>query len=101
MARKYSLDDHPDFQSVDPQLWKKAQAREDETTGLMLHGWTREEWLSYVYHLVLQQMATNGIDISTVDDEKLEQIITEMKNMTKHVMTPPSQRHYFNKNVSA
>jgi hypothetical protein len=101
MARKYSLEDHPDFHDIDPQLWKEAQKRESEKDGLLLDGWTREEWLSYVYYLVLQQIATKGLDVSLMDSDELQLIITEFKTATKHVMTPPYQRHYFNKNVSA
>ena len=101
MARRYSLDDYPDFQNIDPQLWKKAQEREIAKKGMLLNGWTREEWLSYVYHLVLQEIVIRGQDISTMDETSLEPIVSKMKTLTKHVMTPPSQRHYFNRNVSA
>ena len=97
MARRYSIDDDPDFQNIDPQLWKVAKGREAQATSRIEHGYSREEWLSYVYYLVL--IETNN---QTIDEAELTSIVRRMKSSTKHLMTPPYLRDtYFNKNVSA
>lgn len=93
------LNNHPDFEDIDPQSWREAQEREAETQKLLLTGWTKEEWLSYVYHLVLLKL--DGQDVSEIDEQELQKMIEDMKTATKHVMTPPYGRKYFNQNVSA
>lgn len=104
MAKIFTLEDHPAFQGVDPEAWKSARERDtyaQKEGRLQDKGWSREEWLSYVYYLVLQQIAQLKLKVETMPDSELDGMIKEFEAHAKHVMTPPSQRHYFNKNVSA